>query len=101
VNDPRANMDDNNLLNLGAPRADWTKAPGRIPGFWLSVAAVVLAILFPFPALIVAALGLAFASQAYRVVPAGARGRGLVLASLLLAGLAVALVLLRSILSLF
>jgi len=101
VNDPRANMDGNNLLNLGAPRADWTKAPGRLPGFWLSSAGFVLAIVFPLPSLIVAALGLAYASQAFRVIPAGARGRGLVLVSLTLAGLAVAIVLLRTIASVF
>lgn len=101
MNDPRANMDGNNLFNLGRPRADYTKTPGRVLGFWLSAGGFVLAIVFPFPAVIVAVIGLTFTMQAYRVIPARARGRGLVLAGLGLSIGAIALVLLRSISSLF
>ncbi|MFC5930507.1 hypothetical protein D6T64_19060 [Cryobacterium melibiosiphilum] len=101
MNDPRANMDGNNLFNLGKPRADYTRTPGRAPGFWLSAAGFVLAVVFPFPAIIVAVIGLTFTMQAYRVIPVRARGRGLVLAALGLSIGAIALVLLRSIGSLF
>jgi len=100
MNDPRANMDGNNLLGLGAPRPDWSKTPGRVPGFWLALAGFVLAIVFPLPSLIVAVIGLAFATQAFRVIPVKARGRGLVIVSLVLVAVTVALALLRTILSL-
>jgi hypothetical protein len=84
VNDPRANMDGNGLLGLGAPRSDWTKAPGRRPGFWLSLAGLLVAVLFPFPSVIVAAVGLVFTLQARRVIPAGAVGGGLTVVALAL-----------------
>ncbi|MFO7689673.1 MAG: hypothetical protein R6W83_03830 [Cryobacterium sp.] len=101
MTDPRANMNGNNLLNMGAPTSDWSKTPGRVPGFWLSLAGFVLAIVFPLPSLIIAVIGLAYTMKAYRVIPAGARGRGLTVAAVVLASLAVAIVLLRTILSVF
>ncbi|TDW28686.1 hypothetical protein [Cryobacterium psychrophilum] len=100
MNDPRAKMDGNNLLGMGAPRPDWSKTPGRVPGFWLTLAGFILAIVFPLPSLIVAVIGLAYATQAFRVIPAKARGRGLVIVSFVLVGLSVALALTRTILSL-
>jgi hypothetical protein len=99
VDDPRAKMTGNRLLSLGAPQADWTKAPGRVPGFWISVLGLLVAVLFPVPALIVAAVGLTFTLQARRVIPAGAVGSGLTLAALLLAGATVAVVVLRIVLA--
>ncbi|MDH6236807.1 hypothetical protein [Cryobacterium sp. CG_9.6] len=101
MNDPRANMDGNNLFNMGSPRADWSKTPGRLPGFWLSLAGFVLAVVFPLPSLIVAVIGLAYSTQALRAIPARARGRGLVLASIALVAVSIALVLGRTILSVF
>jgi len=92
VNDPRAKMDGNRLLSLGAPQADWTKAPGRVPGFWVALLGLIVAVVFPVPALLVGAVGLFFTLQAYRVIPAGARGRGLTIAALALAGATLALV---------
>lgn len=96
--DPRSKMDGNGLLGMGAPVSDWTKAPGRVLGFWITLAGVILAVLWPFPALIVAAVGLMFTLQAYRVIPAGVRGRGLVIAALALAAAALAVVVLQYIL---
>ncbi|TFC52203.1 hypothetical protein E3T26_06100 [Cryobacterium sp. TMT1-21] len=97
MDDPRAKMEGNNLLNLGAPHLDWSKTPGRRPGFWLSAASVVLAVLLPFPAAIAAGLGLSFAMQAFQVIPAGARGRGLVITSLALASATILVVVARTI----
>ncbi len=101
MNDPRANMNGNNLINMAAPQSDWSKTPGRVPGFWLCLAGFVLAIVFPLPSLIIAVIGLAYTMKAYRVIPAGARGRGLTVVAVVLASLAVAIVLLRTILSVF
>lgn len=95
MNDPRAKMDGNHLLSLGAPRADWTKTPGRVPGFWVALLGLVIAFVFPIPALIVGAIGLLFTLQAYRVIPAGATGRRLVLAALAVSGATVAVVVLQ------
>ena len=100
MNDPRAKMDGNRLLSLGAPQADWTKAPGRVPGFWVALLGLVVAVVFPVPALLVGAVGLFFTLQAYRVIPAGARGRGLTIAALALAGATLALVAVQIVLSL-
>ncbi|MBC7442804.1 MAG: hypothetical protein H7311_09840 [Ramlibacter sp.] len=99
MEDPRAKMEGNNLVNLGAPHLDWSKTPGRRPGFWLSAASLVLAVLLPFPAAIAAALGLSFSMQAFQVIPAGARGRRLVITSLALAGAAILVVVARMIAS--
>lgn len=88
-------MAGNRLLSLGAPQADWTKAPGRVPGFWVSLLALVVAVVFPFPGLILAGVGLTFTLQARRVIPAGAVGGGLCLAALVLAGATLAVVVLR------
>lgn len=96
MHDSRANMEGNRLLDLGAPRVDWTRTPGRTPGFWLAVVAVILAVAFPFAALVVAVIGFSFARKAYRVIPAGARGRGLVMAAIALAGVAMLLVVIRA-----
>jgi hypothetical protein len=92
VNDPRAKMEGNGLLALGAPKADWTKAPGRVPGFWLAVLGLLVAVLFPVPALVIGAVGVAFTLQARRVIPAGATGSGLTLVALALAGATLAVV---------
>jgi hypothetical protein len=100
VNDPRAKMEGNRLLALGAPQADWTKAPGRVPGFWVTLLALIVAVVYPVPALVVGAVGLMFSLQAYRVIPAGATGRGLTLAALALAGATAALVALQLVLAL-
>ncbi|TFC91166.1 MULTISPECIES: hypothetical protein [Cryobacterium] len=98
MTDPRANMEGNNLLKLGAPKLDWSKTPGRVTGFWVSVVSVILAALLPFPALFAALIGLSLSLRAYGVIPAGARGRGLVLASLVLSGAAVLAVAMRLVL---
>ena len=98
MTDPRANMEGNNLLNLGAPHLDGSKTPGRVPGFWVAVVSVVLAVLLPFPALFVALIGLSLSLRAFSVIPAGARGRGLVLASLALSGVAILAVVVRLVL---
>ena len=98
MTDPRANMEGNNLLNLGAPHLDWSKTPGRVTGFWVSVVSVILAVLLPFPALFAALIGLSLSLRAYGVIPAGARGRGLVLTSLALSGAAVLAVIVRLVL---
>lgn len=98
MDDPRANMEGNNLLNLGAPNLDWSKTPGRMPGFWVSVVSVVLAVLLPFAGLFAALIGLSFSLRAFGVVPAGAKGRGLVLVSLALSGVAILAVVVRLVL---
>jgi ABC-type sugar transport system permease subunit len=100
VNDPRAKMEGNRLLALGAPQADWTKAPGRVPGFWVALLGLVVALVFPVPALLVAAVGLAFTLQARRVIPAGAKGSGLTRVALGLTAATVALVVLQVVLTL-
>jgi len=100
VNDPRAKMEGNRLLALGAPQADWTKAPGRAPGFWVALLGLVVAFVFPVPALLVAVIGAAFTLQARRVIPAGARGSGLTLAALVLVGVTLVVVVLQIVLSL-
>ncbi|WEO78489.1 hypothetical protein BJQ94_05485 [Cryobacterium sp. SO2] len=100
MNDPRAKMDGNHLLSLGAPQADWTKAPGRVPGFWVALLGLVVAVVYPIPALVVGAVGLIFTLQAYRVIPAGATGRRLVIAALILAAATVTLVALQIVLAL-
>lgn len=100
MNDPRAKMDGNRLLSLGAPQADWTKTPGRLPGFWVAALGLIVAVVYPVPALIVGAVGLLFTLQAYRVIPAGERGRGLVVAALALAGATAAVVVLQFVLAL-
>lgn len=98
MDDPRANMKGNNLFNLGAPRLDWSKTPGRVPGFWVSLVSVILAVLLPFPALFAALIGLSLSLRAFSVIPAGARGRGLVFASLALSGVAILAVVVRLVL---
>ena len=98
MDDPRANMKGNNLLNLGAPRLDWSKTPGRVPGFWVAVVSVILAVLLPFPALFAALIGLSLSLRAFSVIPVGARGRGLVLVSLALSGIAILAVVVRLVL---
>ncbi|MEC5185205.1 hypothetical protein RCH12_002681 [Cryobacterium sp. MP_3.1] len=100
MNDPRAKMDGNRLLAMGAPRADWTKAPGRVPGFWAALLGLVVAVVYPIPAFVIGAVGLYFTMQAYRVIPAGARGRGLTVAALALAGATLVVVALRIVLAL-
>ncbi|TFB97510.1 hypothetical protein E3O42_16375 [Cryobacterium adonitolivorans] len=100
MNDPRAKMDDNRLVAMGAPQADWTKAPGRVPGFWVALLALVGAVVYPVPALVVGAIGLFYTLQAHKVIPAGARGRGLTVAALVLAGATLALVVLQFVLAL-
>jgi hypothetical protein len=100
VNDPRAKMEGNRLLGLGAPQLDWTKAPGRVPGFWVALLGLVIAIVFPVPALLVGGVGLAFTLQARRVIPAGAVGSGLTVAALALAGATLLVVALQIVLSL-
>ncbi|WP_162942612.1 hypothetical protein [Cryobacterium soli] len=100
MTDPRAKMEGNRLLALGAPQADWTKAPGRVPGFWVALLGLVVSLVFPLPALLVGAVGLLFSLQAYRVIPAGARGRRLTLAALALAGATLVVVVLQIVLSL-
>jgi hypothetical protein len=99
VNDPRANMDGNGLLGLGAPRSDWTRAPGRVPGFWVALLGLVISVIFPVPALAVGAVGLAFTLQARRVIPAGAVGAGLTLVALALSGATLAVVVLQIVLA--
>jgi hypothetical protein len=98
VNDPRANMDGNGLLGLGAPRSDWTKAPGRLPGFWVALLGLITSVLFPVPALVVGAIGLAFTLQARRVIPAGAVGGGLTVVALALSSVTLAVVVLQIVL---
>lgn len=100
MNDPRAKMEGNRLLALGAPQADWTKAPGRVVGFWLTLLGVVVVVIFPLPGLVVGAVGFAFTLQARRVIPAGARGSGLTLAALVLVGVTLVVVVLQIVLSL-
>ena len=100
MNDPRAMMEGNRLLSLGAAQADWTKAPGRVPGFWVALLGLIVAVVYPIPALVVGAVGLMFTLQAYRVIPTGARGRGLTLAALTLAGATLVLVILQIVLAL-
>ena len=92
-------MEGNGLLALGAPKSDWTKAPGRVPGFWVALLGLLAAVVFPFPGLVIGAIGLAFTLQARRVIPAGAAGSGLTLAALGLAGATLAVVVLRIVLS--
>ena len=100
MNEPRAKMDGNRLVAMGAPQADWTKTPGRLPGFWVAALGLIVAVVYPVPALIVGAVGLLFTLQAYRVIPAGVRGRGLTVAALVLAGATLALVTLQIVLTL-
>jgi hypothetical protein len=100
VNDPRAKMEGNGLLAMGAPKADWTKAPGRVLGFWVALFGLLVAVVFPFPALVVGAVGLGFTLQARRVIPAGATGSRLTLVALALAGATLAVVVGRIVLSL-
>jgi len=95
VNDPRANMEGNNLLGMGAPIADWTKAPGRVLGFWVALAGLILAVFFPLPSMLVASVGLFCTMQAFRVIPAGARGRGLTIAALVIAAATIAVIVLQ------
>jgi hypothetical protein len=85
VEDPRANMEGNGLLGLGAPRTDWSKTPGRVPGFWLSVIGAVLAVPLPAVGFTLAVIGVMFSGKALGVIPAGARGRGLNLTAMALA----------------
>ncbi|WP_146215759.1 hypothetical protein [Cryobacterium arcticum] len=100
MNDPRAKMEGNRLLALGAPQADWTKAPGRVVGFWLTLLGVVVVVIFPLPGLVVGAVGFAFTLQARRVIPAGATGSGLTLVSLVLTGATAVLIAVQVVLAL-
>jgi len=95
VDDPRANMDGNGLLGLGAPRTDWSKTPGRVPGFWLSIAGAVLAVPLPAVGFILAVIGVMFSGKAFGVIPAGARGRGLNLTAIAVAVAAILVSLIR------
>ncbi len=95
MDDPRANMEGNGLLGLGAPRVDWSKTPGRIPGFWLSAAGILLAVPVPSIGFILAVIGLMFSGKAFGVIPAAARGRRLNLAAIGLAGAAILIALVR------
>ena len=99
MTDPRAKMEGNGLLAMGAPQPDWTKAPGRAPGFWVALLGLVIAVVLPVPALLVGAVGLAFTLQARRVIPAGAAGSGLTLAALALTAATLAVVVLQIALS--
>lgn len=99
MDDPRAKMEGNGLLAMGAPQSDWTKTPGRVPGFWVALLGLVSAVVFPVPALLVGAVGLAFTLQARRVIPAGVVGSGLTFAALALTGATLAVVVLRIVLS--
>ena len=98
MDDPRANMQDNRLVALGAPHTDWTKTPGRTLGFWITVAGFALALVLPFWGVIAVLIGLAYSMRALRVMPAGVHGRGLVLSALGLAAVTVLLVAARGIL---
>lgn len=68
MNDPRANIEGNGLLALGAPRADSSRTPGRFPGFWLSVAGIVLALPVPSAGFIRATIGVMFSGTAFGAV---------------------------------
>ncbi|TFC11511.1 hypothetical protein [Cryobacterium sp. MDB2-33-2] len=98
MDDPRANMQDNRLIALGAPRADWTKTPGRSLGFWITLAGFVLALVLPFWGVIAVLVGLAYSMRALRVMPAGVHGRDLVLIALGVAAVTVVVVVARGIL---
>jgi hypothetical protein len=98
VDDPRANMQDNRLIALGAPRADWTKTPGRSLGFWMTLAGFFLALVVPFWGVIAVFVGFAYSLRAVRVMPAGVHGRGLVLCALGVAAVTVVVVVARGIL---
>jgi hypothetical protein len=95
MDDPRANMEGNGLLGLGAPRVDWAKTPGRVPGIWLTVAGVILALPIPPAGFILAVIGLVFSGKAFGVIPARARGRGLNLTAIILAVAAILVSLVR------
>jgi len=95
MDDPRANMEGNGLLGLGAPCVDWAKTPGRVPGFWLSVAGVILALPVPPAGFILAVISLIFSGKAFGVIPGGARGRGLNLTAIALAVAAILVSLVR------
>ncbi|MDJ0348482.1 hypothetical protein [Cryobacterium sp. PH29-G1] len=95
MDDPRANMEGNGLLGLGAPRVNWAKTPGRVPGFWLSVAGTILALPVPPAGFILAVISLMFSGKAFGVIPAKARGRGLNLTAIALAVVAILVSLVR------
>jgi len=95
VEDPRANMEGNGLLGLGAPRADWSRTPGRVPGIWLCVAGIVLAVPVPAAGLVLALVAVMLSVKALGVIPAGARGRRLTLAAVALAIAAILVSLVR------
>ena len=95
MDDPRANMEGNGLLGLGAPRVDWSKTPGRVPGFWLSLSGIILAVPVPSAGLILATIAVMLSGKAFGVIPAGARGRRLTLAAIILALIAILVALVR------
>lgn len=98
MDDPRANMQDNQLLALGAPHTDWSKTPGRALGFWITLSGFLLALVLPFWGVIVGLIGVAYSVRALRVMPAGVHGRGLMLIALGLAAATVLIVVARGIL---
>ena len=55
-----------------SPNVDWKRARGRVVGCWLSVAGLILAVPFPFPAFIVGVLGLGLSARALNEIPKGA-----------------------------
>lgn len=63
-----------------SPNVDWKRARGRVVGCWLSVAGLILAVPFPFPAFIVGVLGLGLSARALNEIPKGEEARRLSIA---------------------
>jgi hypothetical protein len=85
LNDAHFNADENELRGLRRPPGDWTNTPGRKSGFWLTLASILFAVVFPFAAFIATVAGLGLSVRAYRLIPVGAPGRGLTVATIVLA----------------
>jgi hypothetical protein len=66
--------------------------PGRVLGFWLSLAGIIFAAPFSLPAFIVAVVGLSLSVRALRLIPAKHRDRRLTAAAIAISAAAILLV---------
>jgi hypothetical protein len=85
VSNSHFNADENLSLGRRLPLGDWTNTPGRKSGFWITLASILFAVVFPFAAFIATVVGLGLSVRAYRLIPVGALGRGLTVATIVLA----------------
>jgi hypothetical protein len=76
-------------IDVRPAEVNFDRLPGRIPGLWLSVSALILAVPFPFAAFVLGVVGFGFSVRAFKGIPAGHHARHVTVAAIVMAAVAV------------